>query len=321
MTIQSEYNRKVVVVGAGDVGSTYAYALAQSGIADEIVLIDKNNDLVRGQVLDLVHGQMFFPTVSIRDGDVSDYTDAHLIVLTAGASQNPGETRLDLLRKNASVVSSIAQDIKASNSMAVLVVVTNPVDIMTYVALKNTGWNRTRVIGSGTVLDTARFRHLISTHCSIDVQNIHGYILGEHGDSEFAAWSMTHIAGTHFDKYCPICGKCSNWKKEKDRIESRVRDSAYHIIDYKGATNYAVGLSLVKITSAVLRNQYSVLSISALLDGEYGLRNVCLSIPCVLSKNGIELIISNQIPKHEYEKLTASASTLRKAIMQLNDEE
>lgn len=320
MNMQSVNKRKVVVVGAGDVGSTFAYALAQSGIADEIVLIDKNMDLVRGQVLDLVPGQLFFPTVLIRAGDSSDYTDARLIVLTAGASQNPGETRLQLLQKNASVVQAVAQEISARESSAVLLVVTNPVDVMTYVALEHTGWSRKRVMGSGTVLDTARFRHLLSAHCGIDVHNVHGYILGEHGDSEFAAWSMTHVAGTQIDQYCPVCGKCSNWLEERKHIEQKVRDSAYHIIDYKGATNFAVGLSLVTITGAVLRGQNSVLSVSTLLNGEFGLQNVCLSVPCVISTNGIEKIVASEINEHEHAALIESSSTLQYAIQQLDED-
>ncbi len=311
--------RKVVVVGAGDVGSTYVYALAQSGIAEEIVLIDKNMDLVKGQVLDLVHGQLFFPTVSIRVGDPDDYSDAQLIVLTAGAAQSPGETRMQLLRKNASIVSSITKDIASRASSAVLAVVTNPVDVMTYVALKQTGWHRERVMGSGTVLDSARFRHLLSTHCGIDVHNVHGYILGEHGDSEFAAWSMTHIGGMQIDAYCPVCGRCADWMDERNRIEQKVRNSAYHIIDYKGATNFAVGLALVNITGAILRGQHSVLTVSILLDGEFGLENVCLSVPCVVSTWGIEKIIAHEIPEQEHAKLVASAKTLQHAIKQLDE--
>ena len=174
MKTTSINRRKVVVVGAGAVGSTFSYALAQSGLVDEIALIDKNENLARGQVLDLVHGQPFFPTVSIRFGDPSDYADAQVIVITAGAAQRPGETRLQLLQKNAGIVRAIVADVLGQNSPAVMLVVSNPVDVMTYVALKSTGWGRGRVIGSGTVLDSARLRHLLSTHCGIDVHNVHG---------------------------------------------------------------------------------------------------------------------------------------------------
>ncbi|HQO35639.1 MAG TPA: L-lactate dehydrogenase [bacterium] len=317
MKIESASRRKVVVVGAGAVGATFAYALAQSGLADEIVLIDRNESLVRGQVLDLAHGQSFFPTVSIRCGDPSDYGDAHLIVLTAGAAQRPGETRLQLLQKNAAVVRSVVAEILSRNASAVMLVVTNPVDVMTYVALRATGWDRRRVFGSGTVLDSARLRHLLSMHCGIDVHNVHGYILGEHGDSEFAAWSMTHVAGMPIDTYCPFCRRCNDWTSERDRIAQQVRDSAYHIIDYKGATCFAVGLALVRITGAILRGQKSVLTVSALLDGEYGLRDVCLSVPCVVSSGGVERIVEGTLPEQEHAALHSSATTLKQAIREL----
>lgn len=309
--------RKVVVVGAGAVGSTFCYALAQSGLADEIALIDKNENLAGGQVLDLVHGQPFFPTVSIHVGSPSDYADAHLIVITAGVAQRPGETRLQLLEKNAAVVRGIVNDVLEQDSSAVILVVTNPVDVMTFVGLKHTGWERGRIIGSGTVLDSARLRHYLSKHCEVDVHNVHAYVLGEHGDSEFAAWSMAHLAGLPIDAYCPFCGRCSDWPEERGRIEQQVRDSAYHIIGYKGATNFAVGLALVRITAAILRGQKSVLTISTLLQGEFGLRDVCLSVPCIVSTGGVEQIVEGALPEHELAALRASAATLKRAIEQL----
>lgn len=314
MTTASVQTRKVVVVGAGAVGATFCYALAQSGLADRIALIDKNEDFARGQILDLVHGQPFFPTVSIYLGKPSDYADAQLIVITAGAAQRPGETRLQLLRKNAAVVRSITADIIAQKSSAVLLVVTNPVDVMTYVALKSTGWDRERVIGSGTVLDSARLRHMLSTHCDVDIHNVHAYVLGEHGDSEFAAWSMTHVAGMSIDKYCPICRKCDDWVSERGSIEQAVRDSAYHIIGYKGATCFAVGLVLVRITAAVLRAQNSVLTVSTLLEGEFGLDNVCLGVPCIVAGNGVDRIIESPLAESELTALRSSAASLRQAI-------
>lgn len=309
--------RKVVVVGAGAVGSTYCYALAQSGLADQIVLIDRNTDLATGQVLDLAHGQPFFPTVAISVGTPADYADAHLVVLTAGAAQRPGETRLQLLQKNAAVVRAVTSDIVAQNSPAVLLVVSNPVDILTYVALQHTGWDRGRILGSGTVLDSARLRHLLSTHCHVDVHNVHAYVLGEHGDSEFAAWSMTHVAGLPISAYCPLCRGCADWQSERRRLEQQVRDSAYHIIGYKGATWFAVGLALVRVTAAILRSQNSVLTVSTRLDGEFGLRDVCLSVPCVVSANGIERIVMSDLPAGELDALAASAAKLRAALEEL----
>ncbi len=312
--IYSIQSRKVVVVGAGSVGATYCYALAQSGLADEIVLTDRNEDLMKGQVLDLVHGQPFFPTVVIRSGTINDCTDAQVIVITAGAAQKPGETRLQLIKKNAEITGSIAEDIAKSNCKGVMVIVSNPVDVLTYVALKRSGWEKGRVIGSGTVLDSSRFRYLLSNHCGVDVHNVHAYILGEHGDSEFAAWSMTNIAGINIDDYCPVCGKCSGWKKHRKLIEQQVRDSAYHIINYKGSTQFAVGLALVKITEAILRSQNSILTVSTLVETDFGIKDVCLSVPCVVSNNGVNRIIESPLSAEEINLLSKSASILRKAI-------
>ncbi len=319
MTNKAEFEkrRKVVVVGAGSVGATYCYALAQSGLADEIVLIDRNNDLLKGQVLDLVHGQPFFPTVDIRAGTADDYADAKLVVITAGSAQQPGETRLQLLQKNASIIGSIAEDIAVHNCEGVMLIVSNPVDILTYVALKRSGWDRSRVIGSGTVLDSARFRHLLSDQCGVDVHNVHAYMLGEHGDSEFAAWSMTHVAGISIDEYCQSCGKCTNWNIQRRLIEQQVRDSAYHIINYKGSTHYAVGLALVKITAAILRGQSSVLTVSVLLNGEFGLYDVCLSVPCIVSDGGVNTIVKSPLNEAEIEALSHSADILRQSINSL----
>jgi L-lactate dehydrogenase len=317
MDSDATHRRKVVVVGAGAVGSTFAYALAQSGLADEIAIIDRNENLAKGQVMDLVHGQPFFPTLSIHVGTPSDYADARVIVVTAGGAQRPGETRLQLLQKNAAVVRSICADIQAQKSSAVVLVVSNPVDVMTHVAIRSLGWDRGRVLGSGTVLDSARLRHLLSQCCGVDVHNVHAYVLGEHGDSEFAAWSMTHVAGMPIDSYCPVCGRCPDWAAERRRIEQAVRDSAYHIIGYKGATWFAVGLALVRITAAILRGQNSVLTVSTMLDGEFGLRDVCLSVPCVVSGKGVEKVLVNTLPEAELAALSASAATLKRAVAEL----
>ncbi|MBK7134516.1 MAG: L-lactate dehydrogenase [Bacteroidales bacterium] len=315
--IKNPGGRKVVVVGAGSVGATYCYALAQTGMANEIVIIDKNEELAKGQVSDLVHGQPFFPTVNIRQGSGKDFTDANLIVITAGAAQKPGETRLDLLKKNAAIVGSVAEEVAASGSQGVMLIVTNPVDVLTWVALKRSGWDRSRVIGSGTVLDSARFRHFIATHCNVDVHNVHGYVLGEHGDSEFAAWSMTNIGGIGIDNYCPLCNACQGWKKERMNIEKQVRESAYHIINAKGSTHFAVGLSLVKITGSILRNQNSVLTVSVLLNGEYGLSDVCLSVPSIISDTGVVRIVDGPLAPEELVLLKHSAEVLKDAIASL----
>ena len=311
-------SRKVVIVGAGAVGSTFAYTLAQSGLADEIGLLDANRELAMGQVLDLAHGQAFFPSVQIRVAGKADYADAHLIVITAGAKQRPGESRLALLQRNAEIIQNIMDEIVQQNSPAIVLVVSNPVDILTYVAQQRSGWPRGRVLGSGTELDSARFRHLLSQHCGVDVHNVHAYILGEHGDSEVAAWSMTHMAGMPIEQYCALCKQCDDWAKVRREIAEAVRNSAYHIIGYKGATWFAVGLALTHIAAAILRNQNSVLTVSAVLEGEYGLTGLSLGVPCLVSQKGIERILQASLTPEEQNALARSAIILQEMIGQLN---
>ena len=263
--------------------------------------------------MDLEHGLAFVQPVTIRSGDYSDCADANLIVVTAGAKQIPGQSRLELIQRNAGAVKSICDEIKKYDSEAVLVMVTNPVDTLTHLALKRLGWPRERVIGSGTVLDSARFRSMLSRHCGVDTRNVHAYILGEHGDSEVAAWSMTHVAGVQMKDYCVICQGC-NSKKQHEDIVRRVRDSAYHIVDYKGSTYYAIGLSLTRISEAILRNEHSILTVSLLLQGEYDIDDICLSVPCVLGRTGVERIIIAQLSADEQAALKASARALRKVL-------
>ncbi|MEA3416527.1 MAG: L-lactate dehydrogenase [Thermodesulfobacteriota bacterium] len=317
MTSDSWKARKVVIVGAGAVGSTFAYALAQSGISDDISLVDQNHELAQGQALDLAHGVPFFPSVTIHAGGAEDYADAQVIVIAAGAKQQSGESRLDLLQRNAAITESIVDDIVREKSECVIVLVSNPVDVLTYIALKRTEWDRGRVLGSGTVLDSARLRYFLSQRCDIDVHNVHAYILGEHGDSEFAAWSMSNIAGIPIDEYCPIYAKCDDWKAERHALVEKVRSSAYHIIDYKGATYFAIGLALVHIVEAILRNQRTVLTVSTLLTGEYGVDDVCLSVPAVVSRSGVERIVEGKLSKVERKSLAQSALVLKDTLAKL----
>ena len=240
-----------------------------------------------------------------------------MIVVTAGAKQKSGESRLDLLQRNAAIMDGIVSEIRAQDSAAVMIVVANPVDVLTRVALDCSGWPRNRIMGSGTVLDTARFRYLLSQHCGVDARNVHAYILGEHGDSEIAPWSLTHIAGMPMQEYCAVCGKCEDWKQVREDIADQVRKSAYHIIDYKGATNYAIGLALVRIVRAILRNEHSVLTVSAMLTGEFGIENVCLGVPCVIAGEGIERVVQGRLCENEMEGLQHSARLLKEAWTEL----
>jgi L-lactate dehydrogenase len=310
--------RKVVIVGAGAVGSTFAYALAQSGLAEEIGLLDANPELVKGQVLDLAHGQTFFPSVQIREAGETDYADAHLIVITAGAKQRPGESRLALLQRNAKIIQDIMDGIVRQKSPAIVLMVSNPVDVLTYVAHQRSRWPRGRVLGSGTVLDSARFRHLLSQHCGVDVHNVHAYILGEHGDSEVAAWSLAHMAGIPIEQYCAVCKKCDGWATIRREIAETVRNSAYHIIGYKGATWFAVGLALTRIAASILRNENSVLTVSAVLEGEYGLSGLSLGVPCLVSQKGVERTLQANLTPEEQSDLARSAAVLKEMIAQLN---
>jgi len=309
----AQESRKVVVVGAGSVGTTYIYALMHTGLASEIALIDIDQKKVEGEIMDLCHGLAFVPPVNVHAGSYSDCGDSALIVVTAGAKQAPGQSRTELVRKNAGIVSSICSEIKKSGSSAIVVMVTNPVDALAEVALRRLGRPRETVIGSGTVLDTSRFRYMLSHHCGIDPHNIHAYILGEHGDSEVAAWSMTHVAGMSIDDYCRICHKC-DYSVRRSEMAKAVRESAYHIIDYKGATYYAIGLSLVRITQAILRNEHSVLTVSVHMNGEYGTEGISMSVPCVIGRSGVQKVIDAQLAPEEQKALQESADQLRKVL-------
>jgi len=309
--------RKVVVVGAGSVGASYIYALLQTGLASEIALIDLDSQRVEGEVMDLSHGLPFIPPVSVKAGQYADCADARLIVVTAGAKQTPGQSRTELIQKNADIIKSISGRIQDQNPTGVVLMVTNPVDTLTQVAMHNLSLPRGKVIGSGTVLDSARFKYLLSQHCGIDARNVHAYILGEHGDSEVPAWSLTHIAGIPIREYCETCHVC-DYRRHHKEIAKQVRDSAYHIIDYKGSTYYGIGLSLLRITGAILRNERSVLTVSTYLEGEYGLDKTCLSVPCIVGEEGVERIVEAHLEAQEQEQLERSAQILRQIFAQVN---
>jgi len=308
--------KKVVVIGAGSVGTTYIYALLPTGVAGQIAIVDIDEKRVEGEVMDLSHGLPFIPPVLVKHGDYSDCADADLIVVTAGAKQASGQTRLELIQQNAQIVRSVCNRIAEYNSSGVVVIVTNPVDVLTYVALKELKWPSQRVIGSGTVLDSARFKYLLSQHCKVDARNVHAYIIGEHGDSEVPAWSLSHIAGVPLKQYCNICKVC-DYKQHHLQIAEQVRNSAYHIIDYKGSTYYGIGLSLVRITQAILRNENSVLTVCSLLKGEYGIGDVCLSVPSIVGAGGIKSIINAKLAGDEQRALHSSAEMIRKVLGQV----
>jgi L-lactate dehydrogenase len=309
---------KVVIVGAGAVGSTFAYTLMNSGLAEEIALIDKDEARAEGEAMDLNHGLFFAPPVAIGAGGYEACEGADVVVITAGAAQEPGESRLDLINRNSRICRSIMDQVLEHTREAVVIMVTNPVDVLTYDVLRHTGLPARQVIGSGTVLDSARFRYLLSAHCGVDPRNVHAYILGEHGDSEVAAWSMVHLAGLRIDEFCAQCGGC-DFPAEREQIFEQVRDSAYHLIESKGFTNYGIAQALVRIAGAVVRDEHSVLTVSSLLEDCMGVGDVCLSMPCVVGRGGVERQLLPELPEDEREALRASARTLMEVQESVGD--
>jgi len=301
---------KVSIIGAGYVGATTAFALMTGGVVSEIALIDVNEKRLAGEVLDLNHGISFVPRVRIRKGTYEDCADSNIVIITAGASQKPGETRMDLLKRNIDVFRQIVPRIVEQNRDCVILVVTNPVDILTYATLKLSGLPDHQVIGSGTVLDSARLKFLLSDHCHVAPQNVHAYIIGEHGDTEVPAWSITNIAGLPIEQFCQQCDRdCAG--EEREAIFEEVKNSAYRIIEGKGSTYYAVALAVRRIVEAILRNENSILSVSSLMKGQYGVEDVCLSLPSVVNEKGLSRVLELPLGKKEIEGFRHSAEVLR----------
>jgi L-lactate dehydrogenase len=308
---------RVAVVGLGNVGASFAYALLLSGLASEIVLIDANHAKAEGEAMDLNHAVPFAKPTRIWAGSYEDCAGAAVTVIAAGANQKPGETRLDLVHKNAKIFQSIVPQVVKNNPNGILLIATNPVDVLTFISYKISGLPAERVIGSGTILDTARFRYLLSQHFDVDARSVHGFIVGEHGDSEVPVWSMANIAGMRLADYCQAHNiKCE--QSDLDELFRQTRDAAYEIIQRKGATYYAVAAGLMRIVEAILRDQSTVLSVSSLVHGQYGLKDVCLSLPTVVSHRGIERVLQLVLSEDEREQLEKSAAVLKTTINLLN---
>lgn len=308
-----QQQKKVAVVGMGEVGSSFAFALTMKGTVREMALINRSRKKAEGEAMDLNHCHPFVSPVDIRAGGYEECQDAQVVVITAGVSQEPGESRMDLTRKNADIMRKIIPDILRHNPDPIILMVTNPVDVLTYVALKISGLPQGRVFGSGTVLDTSRFRSLLARRHGIDARNVHGYIIGEHGDSEMAIWSRVNIAGIPVAEYCPICERRREEGARSDIVE-QVRQAAYQIIERKGATSYAIALALTHIVNSVLRDQKSVLTVSSLLGGEYGVTDVCLSLPRIVGKGGVEKTLSAALSTQETKAFHNCARVVRSAI-------
>lgn len=312
------FKGKITIIGAGAVGSTTAYTLMISGLVSEIVLIDLNRNKAEGDALDMNHGISFVSPVKIIAGEYSDIKGSDMVIITAGANQEPGEKRTDLLKRNAKIMESITnQVLKYCHDDTILMVVTNPVDILTYVTYKISGFSKNHVIGSGTVLDTSRLKYLLGEYANVDVRNVHTYIMGEHGDSEVAAWSATSIAGMDIDEFCLCSGDCDTPAICKQQFYETVKNSAYEIIEKKGATFYAIALAVKRIIESIIGNEKSILTVSSLLDGEYGIENICLSVPTVVSNEGAEKIIEVKFDDNENIELRKSAETLKKLAAEI----
>jgi L-lactate dehydrogenase len=307
---------KIAIVGSGKVGTTFAYALLLSGLVGEIVLMDMDKQRTEGEVMDLNDAVPLSNPVRIKNGDYPDCTGADIVVISAGTAQKPGETRLNLLQRNISIFSEIIPKILKYNSHCILLIATNPVDILSYATWKISGLPANKVIGSGTILDTARFRALLSARLNLDARSVHAYIIGEHGDSEVAVWSSANVAGIPLEDFCQMV---SPELCDADRVQmaNTVRDAAYKIISLKGATFYAVAVGLLRIVESMLRDQHSVMSVSSLVPGYYGIRDVYLSLPSVVGRNGVERILELKLDEKELGALQKSAQTMREMIDQL----
>jgi len=308
----TEKKTRIVLIGTGAVGSSYAFALLNNNLADELVLIDVNEKKAEGDAIDLNHGLPFSAPMKIWKGDYADCRDADLVVLTAGSNQAPGETRLDLLQKNIGIFKTIVSNVMENGFNGIFVIATNPVDVLTYATWKFSGLPHDRVIGSGTILDTARFRFLLGQHFNVDPRNVHAYIIGEHGDTELAVWSKADIGGRPvLDLFKKEGG---DYAAKMDQIFTDVRDAAYQIINLKGATYYGIAMGLVRLTRAILRNENSILTVSTLANGSYGLDDVCIGLPAVVNRQGIREIIELDLEEKEKALLAKSADVLKNSL-------
>lgn len=302
--------RKAAVIGCGFVGSATAFTLMQSRLFSELVLLDVNMEKADGEAKDIAHGIPFAGQMKIYAGTYDDAADAAIIIITAGANQKPGETRLDLVQKNTAIYQSIIPEIVKRDFGGILLIVSNPVDILTYVALKLSGLPENRVLGSGTVLDTARLKYALGEHLGVDSRSVHSFIIGEHGDSEIAAWSSTNVSGIPLNDFCEMRGHF-NHDAAMDAIAEKVKNSAYEIISKKQATYYGIAMSVKRICECIVRNERSILSVSAMMHGEYGIEDITLSMPAIVGIGGVETHVPIALSEEEAEKLVESAKKLK----------
>ncbi len=281
--------QKCAIIGCGFVGATIAFALTQKSLFSELVLIDSNHAKAEGEAMDLSHGLPFAHPMKVYAGDYKDIADCYLIIITAGTAQRPNETRLDMVHKNVEIFKSIIPNITKYNNSAILLVVSNPVDILTYCTIKLSGFPAGRVLGSGTVLDTARLKYHLGQQLCVDSRSIHAFIIGEHGDSELAVWSSANVSGIDLEDFHGLCSSCR--EVSFNQTYENVRDSAYEVIERKGATYYGIAMAVTKIVLAIIRDEHSVLPVSGYVDGHYGLSDLCIGVPSIVGSNGIEKVL------------------------------
>ncbi|MGM9911985.1 L-lactate dehydrogenase [Floccifex sp.] len=311
--------RKVTIVGAGAVGSTAAFALSESGLVDEIVIVDINDDRAWGNAWDIAHGVPLIQPVKVRNGSYADSKDSDVVVITVGVPEVTGESRLVPLRKNAAILNSIVPQIVENSPNGKILVVSNPVDILTYLTYKISKLPKNQVFGLGTVLDSSRFRCMLSNDFGIDGRSVHGFMLGEHGDSQVAAWSLTNIAGVSVEEYAEVVGK-ELPEGYHDLVENNVKQSAFDVWEKKGPNCYCVADAIKSVVCAILRNEHAILPVSSFLEGEYGLDNVCLSVPAIVAESGVVRTLEVEIAQDEKEKLLKSGNMLKSLIAELEAE-
>ncbi|MCD7891381.1 MAG: L-lactate dehydrogenase [Ruminococcus sp.] len=311
---------KITILGAGNVGASIAYAFAIAGTCSEIVLVDIAKDKAKGEAMDIRQGTSFCTPVNIYDGEYEDAAGSDIVVVTLGRARKPGQSRIDLAQSNVDIIKSVMPEIAKIASDAVYVVVSNPVDILTYTILKCTDLSPSQVIGSGTILDTSRLRSLLADRVNLSPQSVHGYVLGEHGDTSMIAWSLAAIGGMQMAEYCKGHEYNNDKLSEEDLLsmEDEVRKAGAEVIKRKGATFYAIALSVNRICEAILGDEKAVLTVSSLINGRYGIEDVCLSLPCVIGGHGIEREINPPMLPEEVEKLRKSAKALRDVIDGIN---
>lgn len=306
--------QKCAVIGCGDVGATIAFTLIKSGLISEMVLLDINQSKAEGEAMDMNHALPYTKPVQIYAGSYEDLTDCGIIVITAGANQSPNETRLDLIQKNTKIMESIIPQVTKYNQDGILLIVSNPVDIMTYVALKMSGFPKERVIGSGTVLDTARLKYLVGKRLIIDSRNVHAFVIGEHGDSELPVWSSANVSGIDIGTFL------QNHQLDQsimDEIDEDVKKSAYRIIEKKGSTYYGIAVAVLRIMEAIVRDEHSVLPVSSFVSNQYGIQNLCIGLPSIVGRTGVKEIIDIPLNATEQQQLQKSADTLLDAIAKI----